>query len=93
MEYTITLTEAENKVLRHITYDPQQWIETVVKERCRVAIEEIVTKEIQRIISEGGTITGTKEDIILAMDLKTGKEIQDAMVQEMRTIDYSTPEE
>ena len=42
-----------------------------------LAIEEIAEKEFERITSQGGEISGTKEDIVLAAQIKSGKEIQD----------------
>ena len=44
MEYTVILNAAEDKALAHVTYDPQEWIQATISERCRVAIEEIVAK-------------------------------------------------
>lgn len=76
MDYTITLTESENKALLYVS-DPQEWIENVVKVRCKNAIDEIVALEVERITSTGGTISGTKEDIVLAAPIKSGKERTD----------------
>ena len=61
MKYTIELTDAEDKALKSICADPQEWIDN----RCRIAIDEIVAKEVERITSIGGTLSGTKEDIVL----------------------------
>ena len=78
MEYKVVLNAAENKALSHVTYDPQEWIQSVVSERCRVAIEEIVSKEVERITSGGeGSISGSKEMIVMNAPIKSGKEIQD----------------
>jgi hypothetical protein len=77
MEYKVTLTAVEDKALSHVTYDPQDWIQSAISERCRLAIEEIAEKEFERITSQGGEISGTKEDIVLAAQIKSGKEIQD----------------
>jgi hypothetical protein len=78
MEYKVVLNAAEDKALAHVTYDPQEWIQSVVSERCRVAIEEIVAKEVERITSGGeGSISGSKEMIVLNAPIKSGKEIQD----------------
>lgn len=76
MKYTITLTEAQNKALLYVC-DPQDWIENAVYNRCRIAIDEIVALEVERITSEGGTISGTKEDIVLAAPIKSGKKRTD----------------
>jgi hypothetical protein len=77
MEYTITLTDAQYKALAHVAYDPKEWIENAVYDRCRIAIDEIVAQEVQRITSEGGQISGTKDDIVLAAQITTAKERTD----------------
>jgi hypothetical protein len=78
MEYTITLTEAENKALAYVALDPTFWIENVVKERCRVAIEEIFQAEVQRMLSDP-TITEIPADrdaVVLAANVKSAAERQ-----------------
>lgn len=72
--YTITLSDAENKALGFVAYSQQEWISNSIHERCRLAIEEIVTEEVQRITSTGGTISGTKEDIVNAAPIKSAAE-------------------
>jgi hypothetical protein len=69
--YTITLSAAQDKALSVVAMDQQDWIENVVFERCRIAIEEIVAAEVQRITAIGGTISGTKDDIVVAAPIKT----------------------
>ena len=69
--YTITLSDAEDKALSIIALSQQEWIDNAVHERCRIAIEEIVAAEVERITSEGGTLSGTKEDIVLAATIET----------------------
>jgi hypothetical protein len=77
MEYTVVLNAAEDKALAHVTYDPQEWIQSTISERCRVAIEEIVAKELERVTTEGGVISGSKENIVINAPIKSGKEMQD----------------
>jgi hypothetical protein len=77
MNYTITLTEAQQKALEYVAYDPKEWIENAVYNRCRIAIDEIVTLEVERITSQGGELSGTKEDIVLAAPIKSAKKRQD----------------
>ena len=72
--YTITLSDAENKALGFVAFSQQEWIDNVIHERCRIAIEEIVAAEVQRITSTGGTISGTKEDIVNAAPIKSAAE-------------------
>jgi hypothetical protein len=72
--YTITLSDAQDKALSVVALNQQDWINNAVTERCRIAIEEIVAAEVQRITSIGGTISGTKEDIVNAAPIKTAAE-------------------
>jgi hypothetical protein len=71
VEYTITLTEAEDKALGYVAASQQDWIDNVVHERCRIAIEEIVAAEVQRKLAAGETITGSKDDIVMAADIQS----------------------
>lgn len=79
MKYTITLTEAQQKALAYVAYDPKDWIENAVYNRCIIAIDEIVNLEVDRITSQGGEISGTKDDIVLAAPIKTAKERQEEL--------------
>jgi hypothetical protein len=74
--YTITLSDAEDKALNFVAISANDWIQNAVHERCRVAIEEIVAAEVQRITASGGTISGTKEDIVNAAPIKSAAERQ-----------------
>jgi hypothetical protein len=83
MEYTINLSKSQNKALEYVAVNPQEWIENAVYERCRIAIDEIFKKECERISNEGGEISGTKEDIVLAAPIKSAKEIQEELTTEL----------
>jgi len=74
--YTITLSDAEDKALSVVAFSQQEWIDNAVHNRCRIAIEEIVAIEVERITVEGGTLSGTKEDIVLAAPITTLAERQ-----------------
>ena len=74
--YTITLSAAEDKALKSVVFSAQDWIDNAVHERCRIAIEEIVAAEVERITATGGTITGTKEDIVNAAPIKSAAQRQ-----------------
>jgi hypothetical protein len=79
-QYTITLSDAEDKALSTVTFDQNDWIQNVVHERCRIAIEEIVSSEVQRKLASGESITGSKEDIVLAADVESAAE-RDVRIQ------------
>jgi len=76
MQYTITLTEAENKALGVVAFDQNEWIQNAVHERCRIALDEIVAAEVQRKLTAGEPITGTKDDIVLAAQIESAAERQ-----------------
>lgn len=81
--YTITLTDAEDKALGYIALSQQEWIDNAVHERCRLAIEEIVAAEVQRKLANNETISGSKEDIVNAANIKSAAERQ---AEEVETI-------
>jgi len=74
--YTVTLSDAEDKALRAVAVDPQQWIDNAAHERCRVSIDNIVAKEVERKLSAGESISGSKEDIVLAAQIKSAAEVK-----------------
>jgi len=73
-QYTITLSDAEDKALSVVAFSQQEWIDNAIHERCRIAIDEIVNAEVQRKLAAGEPITGTKEDIVLAAQIETAAE-------------------
>ena len=72
--YTITLSDAEDKALKFVAVSAQEWIDNAVHERCRFAIEEIVNAEIQRKLAANESITGSKEDIVMAANIESAVE-------------------
>lgn len=71
---TITLSNAEYKALGVVAFSQQDWIDNAVHERCRIAIEEIVAAEVQRKLTAGEPITGTKDDIVMAANIESAAE-------------------
>jgi hypothetical protein len=74
--YTITLSAAEDKALKSVAVSAQEWIDNAVHERCRIAIEEIVNAEVQRKLAAGQSITGSKDDIVLAANIESAATVQ-----------------
>jgi hypothetical protein len=72
--YTITLSDAEDKALQVVAISAQDWIDNAVHERCRLAIDEIVNAEVQRKLAAGESITGSKDDIVMAADVESAVE-------------------
>jgi hypothetical protein len=70
--YTITLTDAEDLALHYVAISAQDWIENVVKDRCRIAMKEIVDNHVQTQLSTGAPLAGTThEEIVLNCGIKT----------------------
>ena len=87
MNYTITLTETEKLAMEYIAYDPQNWVENAMKERARLAIEDIVKIAVDKFLEAGQTIPGSREEIVAAA--YENNWIQTA---KYRTDNASTPE-
>jgi hypothetical protein len=85
-EYIVQLSDAEDKALHAVAASAQEWIDNLVHERCRIAIDEIVAEEVQRRLSVGETISGTKEDIVLSADLETALERNARLLAEFEEI-------
>ena len=66
MNYTVTLTETEKLAMEYVAYDPQDWIENAMKERARIAIDEIVKLAVEKFLTANQTIPGSKEEIVAA---------------------------
>ena len=67
MDYTITLTEAEDLALKHIAADPQEWIDNAATNRARIAIDEICDLYVKTKLESNQPITATnKPDMVLA---------------------------
>lgn len=66
MNYTITLTETEKLAMEYIAYDPQDWVENAMKERSRIAIEEIVKLAVDKFLDVGQPTPATREEIVAA---------------------------
>jgi len=80
--YTITLSDAEDKALGVVAYSQNEWIQNAVHERCRIAMEEIVAAEVQRKLAAGESITGSKDDIVMAAPVESAVERQARMEAE-----------
>jgi hypothetical protein len=76
MEINIKLTAAEAKALSYIAYDPQEWAENFIKERARIAMNEIFQLEVARMLADPNTteIPADREAVVLAANIKSAKQ-------------------
>jgi hypothetical protein len=73
MKLEITLSDAEAKALAYITDDPQFFVDNMVHESCRKAIDLIVQEELQRMLADP-TVTELPADrdaIVMAANIKS----------------------
>jgi hypothetical protein len=65
MNYTITLTEAENAALSSVSLSQDEWIQNVVHNRCRIAIDDIVTITVDKCLETGTPLPDSKDKIVM----------------------------
>ena len=71
--YTIDLTDAEDKCLRYETSrknaNTQEWVIEYVKGVCDRGAKSIIDLELKKVMDSGGSLSGTRDEIILAADV------------------------
>ena len=55
--YTVGITKGEYKALQYVMVDQNQWVNNALKNRARIASDEIVSKYTQYKINKGEAIT------------------------------------
>ena len=63
--YTVGITTAEFKAMESVTIDQQEWIENAMKNRARIAIENIQTNYTNFKINKGEAITAVGTTAII----------------------------
>lgn len=62
--YTITLSAAEDAALSYAATSQDEWIQNAVHNRCRIAIEEIVARTVQKCLETNTAIPGSKDAMV-----------------------------
>ena len=88
MDYTITLTEAENLAFQYVAADPQEWIDNAATNRARIAIDEICDLYVKYKLDNNQPITSTnKPDMVLAAYeeglIKTAKQVYEESASQL----------
>ena len=83
--YTITLTDAEDKAMQYIAYSVQDWIDNAVTNRARKAKEEIHVLEVERMNNDPdvSSIPADIDQVVLDADLETAKEREERLQAEL----------
>ena len=71
MEYTIELTATEDLALSYVAADQQDWIENAVKNRTRIAIEELMQLAVTKCMDTGTPVPSTR-DALIALAFEQG---------------------
>jgi len=83
-DYTVTLTDAEDKSLRYAATSAQDWIDNAAKNRARLAKEEIIAKLVAHCNANNITIaTGEDAQVTQAFDLGVVQFLADVPVPEL----------
>jgi hypothetical protein len=64
IDYTITLSAAEDKALSYAAMSQQEWIDNAVHERCRIAIEDLVQITVAKCLETGTQIPPSKDAMV-----------------------------
>jgi len=84
-DYTVTLTDSEDKAMQYVVVSVQEWVNNVVHDRARVAKDTIYNEEVQRMTDDPdiSSIPADKDQVVLDADLETAKERAEAEVEVM----------
>jgi hypothetical protein len=63
-EFTVTLTEAEEKAMAHVALSTQDWIQNAITVRANSAIEDIVNLVVKKCLDGGIAIPSTKDEMV-----------------------------
>jgi hypothetical protein len=76
MKFEIELNEAQTKALSYVAEDPEFFLSNLVTEQCRLAIELIVSEQIQKMLQDPSIneIPADKEKIVLDADVESAAE-------------------
>ena len=73
-DITVSLTDTENKSLEYVTTSIQDWADNALKNRARIAKDEIISLLVTHCNANGITIaTGEDAQVTQAFDLKVVK--------------------
>lgn len=72
MDYTVTLTDAEDKALQYATASVQDWIDNAAHNRARIAIDEICKIYTEHKLNNNEAITVVGKDAMVLAAFEEG---------------------
>ena len=77
--FTVTITDAEEKAFYWEVVDPEEWVDEVVKNKCRKVMDRLYDQEVQRMTDDDNvtSIPADKDTVINNADVKTAKQRAD----------------
>ena len=64
VDFTITLTDTENKGMEYAASNVQDWIDNAATNRARIAVDEIVNLYTTKALDDGVAIPATRDLIV-----------------------------
>jgi hypothetical protein len=81
--YTVELSDAEQKAMEYVAVDVNEWVQNVVHERARVAMDELAATHVTTELAAGNSVQGTKEELVMASDLPSAQARSEAIMEQM----------
>jgi hypothetical protein len=71
--YTIELNDAEVKAMEYVAISVQEWAENALKNRARMSINDIYSKEVERMTADPNitSIPADKNAVVLAANIQS----------------------
>jgi methylglyoxal synthase len=89
--FTVTLSDAELKALEFVALTADGWIQNAIHERCRIAMEEMVSQEVAAKLALGEPIAGSKEEIVMNSTLPSAAQRHETALAQIATGPIVTP--
>ena len=64
VDFTVTLTDTENKGMEYAALNVQDWIDNAATNRARIAVDEIVNLYTTKALDDGVAIPATRDLIV-----------------------------
>jgi len=74
MNVTSTISLAQKKALETDVEDITAWFDNWLQHRADILLENIFQDEVKRLIENGETVSGTKDEIVLAAPVLSAAE-------------------